>query len=35
LCCSTTSCPEPYTKIKVNPGKEFTWKTRYEFYTLK
>jgi hypothetical protein len=34
-CCSTTLCPEPYIKIKVDPGKEFTWKIRYEFYTLK
>jgi hypothetical protein len=34
-CCSTTLCPEPYIKIKVEPGKEFTWKIHYEFYTLK
>jgi hypothetical protein len=34
-CCSTTLCPEPYIKIKVDPGKEFTWKIHYEFYTLK
>jgi hypothetical protein len=34
-CCYTTLCPEPYIKIKVDPGKEFTWKIHYEFYTLK
>ena len=33
-CCSTTLCPEPYIKIKVEPGKEFSWKISYEFYTL-
>jgi hypothetical protein len=32
--CSTTACPEPYIKIKVDPGKEFTWKINYEFYTF-
>lgn len=34
-CCSTTLCPEPYILVKVEPGKEFTWKIRYEFYNLK
>ncbi len=34
-CCSTTLCPEPFIKIKVEPGREFTWKIRYEFYTMK
>ena len=33
-CCSTTLCPEPYIKVKVDPGKEFRWKINYEFYTL-
>jgi hypothetical protein len=33
--CSTTACPEPYIKIKVEPGKEFSWKINYEFYTAK
>jgi hypothetical protein len=33
-CCYTTLCPEPYIKVKVEPGKEFTWKIHYEFYTL-
>ncbi len=32
--CPTTLCPEPYIKIKVEPGKEITWNIRYEFYTL-
>jgi hypothetical protein len=32
--CSTTACPEPYIKIKVSPGEEFTWRIKYEFYTL-
>lgn len=34
-CCYTTLCPEPYISVKVDPGKEFTWKINYEFYTLK
>lgn len=34
-CCSTTLCPEPYIKIKVDPGQEFSWRLTYEFYTLK
>jgi len=32
--CSTTLCPEPYIKIKVEPGKEIKWSIKYEFYTL-
>jgi len=32
--CSTTACPEPYIKIKVDPGEEFSWKINYQFYTL-
>jgi hypothetical protein len=32
--CPTTLCPEPYIKIKVEPGKEVSWSIRYEFYTL-
>ena len=32
--CPTTLCPEPYIKIKVEPGKEFSWTIRYEFYTM-
>jgi len=30
----TTLCPEPYIDIKVDPGKEASWKIKYEFYTL-
>lgn len=33
-CCSTTLCPEPYIKIKVEPGQEMNWKITYSFYTL-
>lgn len=33
--CPATACSEPYINIKVEPGKEFTWTIRYEFYTLK
>jgi len=33
-CCATTLCPEPYIKLKVEPGKEITWKIKYEFYVL-
>jgi hypothetical protein len=32
--CPTTLCPEPYIKIKVEPGKEINWSIKYEFYTL-
>jgi hypothetical protein len=32
--CSTTLCPEPYIKIKVEPGKEISWIIKYEFYSL-
>ena len=32
--CPTTLCPEPYIKIKVDPGKEINWSIKYEFYTL-
>jgi hypothetical protein len=32
--CSTTACPEPYIKVKAEPGQEFSWEIRYEFYTL-
>jgi hypothetical protein len=33
-CCPTTLCPEPYIKINAEPGKEFHWSIRYEFYVL-
>jgi hypothetical protein len=32
--CATTLCPEPYIKIKVEPGQEMNWTIRYEFYSL-
>jgi hypothetical protein len=31
-CASTTLCPEPFIKLKVDPGKEISWNIRYEFY---
>jgi len=30
----TTVCPEAYVSMKIDPGKDFTWKIAYEFYTL-
>ena len=30
--CPSTACPEPYIKINVAPGKEFSWKYNYEFF---
>lgn len=30
---ATVICPEPYIQIKAEPGKEFTWKITYDFYT--
>ena len=32
--CNTTSCPEPYIKIKLAPMDEFSWENTYEFYTF-
>jgi hypothetical protein len=32
--CSTTACPEPYISIKAEPGEEFSWTIKYEFYTI-
>jgi hypothetical protein len=29
--CATTSCPEPYTKVDVEPGETFTWDINYAF----
>ena len=29
-----TLCPEPFISIRIEPGKEFSWKLTYEFYTL-
>ncbi len=30
----STVCPEAYIDMKIEPGKEFTWRIAYEFYTL-
>ena len=30
---ATVVCPEPYIRIKAEPGKEFTWKIQYDYYT--
>jgi hypothetical protein len=30
----TTVCPEAYIDMKIAPGKEFTWRIVYDFYTL-
>jgi len=29
-----TVCPEPYIKIRIQPGETFQWKINYQFYTL-
>ena len=31
----TVVAMEPFVAISVDPGKEFTWQTRYEYYTLR
>jgi hypothetical protein len=31
----STACPEAYIHMNIEPGKEFTWKINYEFYTTK
>lgn len=31
----STACPEAYIHMNIAPGKEFTWKINYEFYTTK
>jgi hypothetical protein len=30
----TTVCPEAYISMKIEAGKEFTWRIAYDFYTL-
>ena len=30
----TTLCPEPYVKMRIEPGKEHRWRIDYEFYTM-
>jgi hypothetical protein len=32
---STTVCPEPFIKIKINPGETFSWKISYNYYSIK
>ena len=29
-----TRCPEAFVDVRVEPGREFTWRITYEFYTL-
>lgn len=28
----TTVCPEPYTDIKIEPGRRYSWSIKYEYY---
>jgi hypothetical protein len=30
----TTVCPEAFVSMKIEPGKEYSWRIAYEFYTL-
>ncbi|MES1258750.1 MAG: hypothetical protein ABUS51_09975, partial [Acidobacteriota bacterium] len=30
-----TACPEAYIHMSVEPGKEFTWRIAYDFYSTK
>lgn len=30
----TTACPEPYVKLRIEPGQEQAWTLRYELYEL-
>ncbi|WP_236648715.1 MULTISPECIES: hypothetical protein [Spirosoma] len=30
--CATTSCPEPYIRLRAEPGQDVTWKITYTFY---
>ena len=30
----STVCPEAFIDMRIDPGKEFAWTIRYEFYTL-
>jgi hypothetical protein len=32
--CATTSCPEPYLRLRAEPGETATWEIRYEFYQI-
>jgi hypothetical protein len=30
----TVAVAEPYIQLKIEPGKESRWTTRYDFYTM-
>ena len=30
----STVCPEAYIDMRIEPGKEFTWRITYDFYTI-
>jgi len=30
----STVCPEAYIDMRIEPGKEFTWRISYDFYTI-
>ncbi len=30
----TTVCPEPYIRLRIEPGREASWRIHYEFYTI-
>ena len=30
----TTLCPEAFIEMKIEPGKDFSWRITYDFYTL-
>jgi len=30
----STVCPEGYIHMRIEPGKTFTWRITYRFYTL-
>jgi hypothetical protein len=34
-CRGKTICPEPYIKIKIDPGEEFSWELEYVFYIIE
>jgi hypothetical protein len=29
-----TVCPEPYIDLRIEPGKQFSWRIAYEFYQV-
>ena len=30
----STVCPEAYIDMRIEPGKEFSWRIAYDFYTI-